>query len=68
MYIITGNRHYLSAGDNILVDGNPTQQLNSVAYDEYDGSFVVDRVVSNKEFTYKLDAVAQRIQHLLVKC
>ena len=59
VYIITGDRHYLSAGDNILVDGNPTQQLNSVAYDEYDGSFVVDRVVSNREFTYKLDAVAQ---------
>ena len=59
VYIITGDRHYLSAGDNILVDGNPTQQLNSVAYDEYDGSFVVDRVVSNREFTYKLDTVAQ---------
>ena len=59
VYIITGDRHYLSVGDNILVDGNPTQQLNSVAYDEYDGSFVVDRVVSNREFTYKLNAVAQ---------
>ena len=59
VYIITGNRHYLSAGDNIFVDGNPTQQLGAVAYDEYDGSFVVDRVVSNREFTYKLNAVAQ---------
>ena len=43
----------------LIVDGNPTQELNSgVAYDEYDGSFVVDQVVSNKEFTYKLNAVA----------
>ncbi|AOV60911.1 virion structural protein [Synechococcus phage S-CAM22] len=59
VYVITSDRHYFSAGDNIFVDGNPTQQVSGTAYDEYDGSFVVDRVVSNKEFTYKLNAVAQ---------
>ena len=59
VYIITGNRHYLSLGDNIFVDGNPTQTVSSTAYDEYDGSFTVETVVSNREFTYKLGAVAQ---------
>ena len=59
VYIITGNRHYLSAGDNIFVDGNPTQTVGATAYDEYDGSFTVETVVSNREFTYKLNAVAQ---------
>ena len=59
VYVITGNRHYLSAGDNIFVDGNPTRTVGSTAFDEYDGSFAVERVVSNREFTYKLNAVAQ---------
>jgi len=59
VYIITGSRHYLSVGDNILVDGNPSETVGGVVYDEYDGSFIVDRVVSNREFVYKLDAVAQ---------
>ena len=58
VYVITGKRHYLSVGDNIFVDGNPTRQVGSIAYDEYDGSFVVDTVVSNKEFIYKLPATA----------
>ena len=59
VYVITSDRHYLSVGDNINIDGNPTQELSGTAYDEYDGSFVVDSVVSNKEFTYKLNSVAQ---------
>jgi|SaaInlV_120m_DNA_3_1039746.scaffolds.fasta_scaffold00199_3 hypothetical protein len=58
VYVITGSRHYLSLGDNIYVDGNPSQTVNSTVYDEYDGSFTVNTVVSNREFTYKLDAVA----------
>ena len=29
VYIITGNRHYLSVGDNIFVDGNPTQTVGA---------------------------------------
>ena len=58
VYVITGNRHYLSVGDNIFVDGNPTRTDGGTAYDEYDGSFTVETVVSNREFTYKLDSVA----------
>ena len=43
----------------IYVDGNPSQTVGSVVYDEYDGAFPVDRVISPLEFTYKLkqDAV-----------
>ena len=59
VYVITSDRHYFSVGDNINIDGNPTQEFGGSAYDEYDGSFVINTVVSNKEFTYKLDAVAQ---------
>ena len=58
VYIITGSKHYLTAGENIFVDGNPSREVNSVTYDEYDGSFVVDRVVSTREFIYKLPAIA----------
>jgi hypothetical protein len=58
VYVITSDRHYFSVGDNINIDGNPNQELGGTVYDEYDGSFVIDTVVSNKEFTYKLDAVA----------
>ena len=59
VYVITSDSHYLSNGENIFVDGNPTQEVGSVAFDEYDGSFVVNRVVSSREFVYKLAAVAQ---------
>ena len=59
VYIITGDRHYLSQGENIFVDGNPTREVSGTAFDEYDGSFVVDTVVSSREFIYKLPAVAQ---------
>ena len=59
VYIITADRHYLSQGENIFVDGNPTREVSGTAFDEYDGSFVVDRVVSSREFIYKLPAVAQ---------
>ena len=58
VYIITSNKHYLSEGENIYVDGNPSQEVGSVVYDEYDGSFVVNSVVSSREFTYKLNSVA----------
>jgi hypothetical protein len=58
VYAITGNRHYFSVGENIFVTGNPTREVGGTLYDEYDGSFTVNSVVSNKEFTYKLDAAA----------
>ena len=58
VYVITADKHYLTAGENINVDGNPSQESGGVTYDEYDGSFTVDRVVSSKEFTYKLSAAA----------
>ena len=59
VYVITNTSHYLKSGDVIYVDGNPSQTVGSVVYDEYDGAFPVDRVISPLEFTYKLkqDAV-----------
>ena len=59
MYVITDTSHYLSSGDIVYIDGNPSQTVGSVVYDEYDGAFAVDRVLSALEFTYKLkqDAV-----------
>ncbi len=59
VYIITSSRHYLDVGHNILVDGNPSQTAGGTVYDEYDGSFTVDTVVSDREFVYKLPAAAQ---------
>ena len=59
VYVITDTKHYLSAGEMLQIDGNPTRSIGSVDYDEYDGSFPVDTVVSPLEFTYKLDANAQ---------
>ena len=59
VYVVTSNRHYLSAGDMLFVEGNPSRTVNSVQIDEYDGSFPVDRVIGTKEFVYKLPAVAQ---------
>jgi hypothetical protein len=58
VYVVTDTKHYLSAGENIFVDGNPSQQVGNVVYDEYDGSFAVDTVVSPVEFTYKLPQAA----------
>ena len=58
VYVITSSSHYLSAGENIFVDGNPTQEINSVFYDEYDGAFSVRDVISIKEFTYQLPQAA----------
>jgi len=58
VYVITSNRHYLKEGGMIFVDGNPTRTVNSVTYDEYDGAFPVDTVVSGKEFIYKLPTTA----------
>jgi len=54
VYVITSTNHYLSAGEMIYVDGNPTE--NSL--DEYDGAFAIESVVSPLEFTYKLTQVA----------
>ena len=58
VYIITGTRHYLSEGEMIFIDGNPSQEVGGVVYDEYDGSFPVNTVVSPLEFTYKLPQAA----------
>ena len=58
VYVITATRHYLSEGENLYVDGNPSRTVSNVVYDEYDGSFIVDTVVSPIEFTYKLDQAA----------
>ena len=60
VYIITDTRHYLTAGDMLYVDGNPSREVGSpaVVYDEYDGSFAVDRVISPLEFVYKLPQAA----------
>ncbi|AGH26529.1 hypothetical protein CPPG_00213 [Cyanophage P-RSM1] len=58
VYVITSTSHYLSKGDVIYVDGNPSQEVGGVTYDEYDGAFPVDRVISPLEFTYKLNQVA----------
>ena len=57
MYGITDTRHYFESGTNIFVDGNPPRQVGQVQYDEYDGSYVVDKVLSSREFTYKLPNV-----------
>ena len=54
MYVITGTSHYLSSGEMVYIDGNPSQTYNSLVYDEYDGAFPVHTVVSPVEFTYKL--------------
>ena len=60
VYVITDTSHYLSDGEVIYVDGNPSQEVGdpAVVYDEYDGAFPVHNVISVKEFTYKLDNIA----------
>ena len=58
VYIITATKNYLSEGDMIYVDGNPTQQIGQVVYDEYNGSFPVSSIISPLEFTYKLPQAA----------
>ncbi len=58
VYVITSSAHYLDAGDMIFVDGNPTRTIVDVEYDEYDGAFAVDSIISPLEFTYKLNQVA----------
>jgi hypothetical protein len=58
VYVITDTSHYLSEGEIVFIDGNPTRELNTVSYDEYDGAFPVESVISVKEFTYKLDSIA----------
>ena len=60
VYVITDTSHYLSDGEVIYVDGNPSREVGdpAVVYDEYDGAFPVHNVISVKEFTYKLDTIA----------
>ena len=58
VYVITNTSHYLEKGDMVYVDGNPTQTIGATSYDEYDGAFAVEKVVSPLEFTYKLNQVA----------
>ncbi len=58
VYVITSNSHYLNANEMLFIDGNPTQTVGATTYDEYDGSFSVDRVISSKEFVYKLPQAA----------
>ena len=60
VYVITSTRNYLSVGDMLNVDGNPSREIGNpaVVYDEYDGSFPVDRVISPLEFVYKLPQAA----------
>ena len=42
----------------LYIDGNPERTVGGVVYDEYDGAFPVDTVVSSLEFTYKLPQAA----------
>ena len=58
VYVITGTSHYLSPGEIVYVDGNPSQTNGGLVYDEYDGAFAIDTVVSPLEFTYKLPQTA----------
>ena len=58
VYVITDTRHYLTPGSMLNIDGNPSETVNTVVYDEYDGSFPVDTVISPLEFTYKLPQAA----------
>ena len=58
VYVITGTNHYLSEGSMLYIDGNPSQTVSSVVYDEYDGSFAVSSIVSAREFVYKLPQAA----------
>ena len=58
VYVITDTNHYLDPGDVIFVDGNPSQDVGGVTYDEYDGAFAVNQVISPLEFVYKLNAAA----------
>ena len=52
VYVITSSSHYLTADENIFIDGNPQ------ASDEYNGAFSVKDVIGVKEFTYQLPANA----------
>ena len=36
VYVITGDRHYLEVGENVFVDGNPSEEVGGVVFDEYD--------------------------------
>ena len=58
VYVVTEDTHYLRDGEIVYIDGNPTTEVNNVVYDEYNGAFAVENVISIKEFTYKLSTNA----------
>ena len=58
VYVISNTLHYLREGEQLFIDGNPSQTVGLTVYDEYDGSFPVDEIISPVEFTYKLNSVA----------
>ena len=58
VYCVTDSLHYLSEGEQLFIDGNPSQEVSGTVYDEYDGSFPVERIISPIEFTYKLSQTA----------
>ena len=57
-YAISGSLHYLSVNTQMYIDGNPSEEVSGTVYDEYDGSFPVERIISPVEFTYKLPQTA----------
>jgi hypothetical protein len=58
VYVVTDGTHYLSDGDIVYIDGNPTSEVGNVVYDEYNGGFDIEKVISIKEFTYRLNSNA----------
>ena len=58
VYCVSDTLHYLNDGEQLFIDGNPSQEVSGTVYDEYDGSFPVERVISPIEFTYKLPQAA----------
>ena len=58
VYVVTEDTHYLKDGEIVYIDGNPTTEVNSVVYNEYNGAFDVEKVISIKEFTYRLPNAA----------
>ncbi|AMO42876.1 virion structural protein [Cyanophage S-RIM50] len=58
VYVISDTLHYLRTGEQLYIDGNPSQTVGLTVYDEYDGSFPVNEIISPVEFTYKLPQTA----------
>ena len=55
VYVISSRSHYLSDGEIVYIDGNPTPEVDGTVYDEYNGAFPVEQVISVKEFTYRIN-------------